>query len=133
MARFSHTNAYIEFAGIDISGRTNTCELSVDADVSEVTCFGENWDEFVPNTATWTISVAGFTDQDPGEVEDTLESNILTGEQSIDYRPQGAAVGYKFDGMAILKSYGVGGGLKTGCPYVAVFQGNGALSRSAAP
>lgn len=132
-SRFSHKNAYIEFATLDLSGRTNNCTITFDIDISEVTCFGEGWDEYVENIATWSVSVAGFTDQDAAQIEDVLFAVIGTGEQDIVYAPQGAATGYKFTGKAIMKTFSVGGGLKTGCPYTATFQGNGTPSRTACP
>lgn len=131
MARFSHTNAYVEFATVDVSGRSNNCELAIDAGVAEVTCFDEDWDKFVKDIAAWGASIQGFDDQDAASIEQTLYDNTLTGEQDFVYAPQGIATGYKFTGKVILKDWKVGGAMKGGCPFSASFQGSGELTRSA--
>lgn len=131
MAKFSHKNANIDVGGEDISGDTNTCALTIDIGVSEVTCFEDDWDEFVEDIASWSVSVAGFTNQDASEVEAILFAFIGAGEQDLIYYPQGPAAGYKFTGKVILNSQAVGGAVKGGCPYSASFQGSGQLSRSA--
>lgn len=131
MARFSHINAYIDIATVDISGESNTCTLDIDIDISEITSFSEAWAEYVENGASAKLSVAGFTDQDPGEVEDTLFAMIGAGEQALIYRPQGVATGYEYTGNCFLDSFQVGGARSGGCPFSAVFIINGTLSRTA--
>lgn len=131
MARFSHKDAYIEFATVDLSGRSNTCTLSIEVDAQDVTCFSEAWDEFVEGGGRWSIEVAGFTDQDAGQVEDTLFAAKGSGAQAVDYRPQGETSGYKFTGNAIMTAFSVGGDRTGGCPYSASLQGTGTLSRTA--
>ena len=131
MARFSHKDAYIEFGGVDLSGRSNTCTLSIDVDIQDVTCFSEAWNVYVEGGANWTISIAGFTDQAAGNVEDTLFAAKGAGAQAVDYRPNGQTTGYKFTGNAFLDSFSVGGDRTGGCPYSATLQGTDTLSRTA--
>lgn len=130
MARFSHKDVYIEVASVEITGRSNSCEISIDVGLAEVTCFEEAWSVFVEDPGAWTIDVAGFTDQDAANVEDTLFAMKGAGAQAIDYRPQGETSGYKFTGNVFLKSFKVGGGLTGGCAFSASFQGTDTLSRT---
>jgi len=133
MAKFSHKDANFDVGGEDISGDTNTCELTIDIGVSEITCFADDWDEYVEDIAGWSIRIAGYTNQDASEVEAVLFAFIGTGAQAVIYCPQGTATGYKFTGDAIMTSQSVGGAVKGACPYAATFQGTGQLSRTACP
>jgi len=133
MAKFSHKNANVDVGAEDISGDTNSCELTIDIGTAEVTCFEDDWDKFVENIASWGLSIAGFTNQDASEVEAVLFAFIGAGEQDLIYCPQGTATGYKFTGKVILTSQAVGGAVKGACPYSASFQGSGQLSRTACP
>ena len=132
MAKFSYVDANIDIATSDVSGDSNTCELSVEIGTSEVTCFEENWDSFVEDIASWSLRVAGFTDMVATGMEAVFFALIGTGEQDMILTPQGTGVGYKYTGKVILTSHAVGGEMKGGCPYAATFQGSGQLSRSAA-
>ena len=131
MARFSHKDAWIEFGTKDLSGRSNTCTINIEVDAQDVSCFSEAWDEFVEGPGRWSIEIAGFTDQDAGDLEDTLFAAKGAGAQDVDYRPQGQTSGYKFTGKAIMTSLSVGGDRTGGCPYSASLQGTGMLTRTA--
>lgn len=132
MAVFAFKDADIDVGGNDISGDANSCELTVDVGIHETTAFQDDWDTFVDDIASWSLSISGFADMTATGMEALFFAFVGQGEQDLILHPQGAGVGSKYTGKVILKSHAVGGALKGACPYSCTWQGSGELTRGPA-
>lgn len=99
MARFHAQSVAFYVDEFDFSGESNTCNIAVDQNLAEVTCFADLDATFVEGKASFTINVQSMMD---------LAANAYDAEMFIDLTSEGRRVGI-FPPDAISGNYGYEG------------------------
>lgn len=118
-------------ASQSISGWGNSITLSWSSEAPEVTAFGNDTRERLPEgLKDWELSFDGFYGPDSGEIDDIL-SGILGQATVIQLGPAGSGAGDpKFTASAILTSYEIGITLEDAITVSATFTArSGSLTR----
>jgi hypothetical protein len=89
VARVAAKNAEIYMNEHNLSGRSNSIELSVDNDLFDVTAFGDSAKEYIEGLYAWTLDINAFLDCDDDEIDENLFAEIAAGGAHLGYAPIG--------------------------------------------
>ncbi len=90
MAKHVLTNAGIYFAGFDLTGAMNQCQVDLSADAVEQTVFGDAAHNYAPGLLTSVFAASGFWDVTTGGV---FDANIGTADDVLIVTAGAPAIG----------------------------------------
>lgn len=114
MAKHVLSDAGIYFAGFNISGDLNQCQLQLDVDPVEVTVFGDAAHNFVPGLKTSVFSASGFYDS---PADSTVAGNLATTNDILIASGQPAVGAVAYMMKALMSQYTLGGQIGDAFPF----------------